>query len=173
MLMSLIQLFLVVMLVFSAVMKWASYRLFTETIKELGFSNVISTIGITTLPLIELLIAASLSWEETFLLGNILFLILLIFFLTISIRASSNKKRIKCNCFGSFSEERFGWVTYTRITCLAMLSLILFLRQETTQLWDISIRDISYGVSFSVGILMIYSLSISIYRLRMEVNDVV
>ncbi|EKN70786.1 hypothetical protein P9E76_21490 [Schinkia azotoformans] len=148
-----LRLFLSTIFFISASMKLFSVEQVKRTIRNLGFNDALWILIV----IVEYAIAGILLVDNYY---YFLFFIalLLIFFLFLNIKTMLEKKNIKCNCFGDFSNESFGIHTIFRIMLLLSSVLYLIYIKDQSRVLELPFLNmIAYSLLFT-GILISYLL---------------
>lgn len=151
---SALTIFLCTILVYSSIAKAVGYEGFRETVRQLKYPAFLAAVVIGA----ELVIAALLLFEATYLVGAIGALLLFLSFYYVASRAIWKKMKVACNCFGKSTEEELGWRTIVKITPLFMASIVCISSQSPIQLSDILPIELISTVGLTVGMLNLYAL---------------
>ncbi|MFS1516905.1 MauE/DoxX family redox-associated membrane protein [Bacillus sp. SCS-151] len=157
-----IQLFIATIFFISSLSKWINLGEFRTTMKELKIPKVLIPFGVIGIPLAELIVSASFVLDRFTFAAELLLFALLISFGWSVFRARG--KHLKCNCFGSLSEEEFGRKTVGRILVFFILGLILFLNRNTQHLATFTFEEFFISIIASLGIFAAYLIASVLYQ---------
>ena len=158
--------FLMVILTISGISKLLNLSSFKETLFEIGFSKKLSTILIYIVPSVELLIVILLIFKQTQYVGLFSTLILCLAFICVTLYSLKSSKKIKCNCFGSLTEEKLGVNTFAHITLLIIPVLYILFSKESKYILSYSFSEIGYATLLNMGLVMVYILISSMKNFR-------
>ncbi|MEX3624948.1 MauE/DoxX family redox-associated membrane protein [Viridibacillus arvi] len=163
--------FLMVILTISGVSKLLNLSSFRETLLELGVFKKLAAFISFGVPLLELLIVISLVFKQTQYIGLSTLLILCVAFTCVTLYSIKLSKKIKCNCFGSLSDEKIGLNTFTHIILLITPTFyILF--NDKRYILNHPLTEVGYAILLNIGLVMTYLLisSLKNYRKAIKIN---
>ena len=158
-----LQVFLMILLILSALSKFLTIQEFQATIHGLGFGQYLSKFLAIIVPTGEFIIALSLAFSSLVFSGLISLILLLLIFLFVTIYALYTKKKIKCNCFGGLTNEEFGMNTIVHILLFFLLDTYLLLNAPSKNILDYPLNDLINTSFSSIGIVMLYVLGSTFY----------
>lgn len=158
---SLIVTFLALIFFISGISKMFNLNSFKGTLDQLRIKQNWSKIALIGVPLGEIATSILLVIPVTQFLGQVIILILLTMFVWAAWRARG--RSVDCNCFGGMIGEQFGRGTYFRIFFIFALDLLqIMLLSSPIKVYQLSFIEIVSAILTSIGIILIYSLFITI-----------
>lgn len=160
-----VTIFIATLFIVSSITKLRSPKAFQVMLEQLGLSKKITRFSML-FPVAELLVGLTLLWPPIRLWGQVSVLMLLIIFSWSAWKALSANNKVKCNCFGSLTDESFGLSTVLRIAVLIILDLYLLISHDATSLNSIHLIEIVDVILFSLGVMVFYSLIVISFETR-------
>lgn len=161
------QLFISLLFFISAFGKLKILKNFVHTIESLGFSKKLAKIGSIFVISLEFLISVLILFEKTRLFAEIILFATLLIFSWSVWKSTKIKKSVKCNCFGDILEENLGKKTYIRILVFLILNFILFGYTKESSILNSNLTDVILQLFISIGILLMYVLLTTFYRVSL------
>lgn len=166
------QIFLATIFFISSISKLISRYSFMETLADVGLKNKLIPTVSWLFPIVELISAALLLVESLRLIGQLIMLCMLTGFIFLSIRAMrTDNKKISCNCFGELTQESIGIATLLRSIILTICLVPLFFIRKATGLYQLGPMELTAALFCSLGILMFYSLMVSLRNHYLEIVE--
>lgn len=141
----------------AAIPKLYSSTEFMKTLYGIGIPHRYRHFAAVAIPITELAISFLLLIPATRDIGNIGLLLLLLSFIVITVKAIVQKKRIKCNCFGSIMPSELGWTGLIRLMILMAMSIYVLIGQDINS-YDRPIEETFNQITASIGILFLYAM---------------
>ncbi|CAM3458624.1 MauE/DoxX family redox-associated membrane protein [Marinicrinis lubricantis] len=164
-----IQILVLAVFFFSAITKLFDLRSFKETIVQLKVPTKLAEFAALTLPIIELTASILFVWETTAMIGVMVIICLLLCFGYAAHRARG--RYVECNCFGSLVQEQFGTLTYAKIICLLILSMVLLMSGSMVTIYTLSFSEIAAALLNSIGIVLLYSLAVTCWQFKKSLSS--
>lgn len=152
----------------SAISKIFDFKELVRTVEMIGIFKSQSKILSISVIMFELASSLFLLFKETAKLGALILLLLLFIFILISLYTKFVlQKKIKCNCFGSISEENIGGKTAIRnIILLIFVTIILY--NNPTDILTLDYLNIILVVMTAIGCFYSTTLFTQVYKFLKE-----
>lgn len=155
-----IQVFVSVLFAVSSAAKFSKLSSFRVTLRQLRITPFWARNVVVAIPLLELVVCVLLLFPITLRYGAVLALLLLSSFAWAGWRAKG--RMVTYQWFGGLISERFGMGLHTRHLVLFLLSIYLLVAPFSSTLTLASFNEISTLVLSSLGILVIYTLGLTL-----------
>ncbi|WP_289356671.1 MauE/DoxX family redox-associated membrane protein [Paenibacillus sp. S-12] len=143
---------------FSGAIKLMNIKSFEKTLKSLDLGKRITKFVAFFIPLFELATFMVLFIPGYTIMGSIFIYVLLICFSYAIWKAKY--KKIKCNCFGSLTDEELGFNTIIKLSVLFIMNCILMagniLGKSIPAI--VSVQEYVFAFIFSFLVIVLYSL---------------
>ncbi|SYX84826.1 MauE/DoxX family redox-associated membrane protein [Paenibacillus alvei] len=165
---SMFQIILSSLFFISAISKIFDFKELMSTVKMIGIFKGQSKILSISVIMFEIASSLFLLFKETAKLGSLVLLLLLFIFILISLYTKFVlQKNIKCNCFGSLSEENIGVKTIIRnIIFLIFVTIVLF--NNPTDILTLDYLNVILVVMTAIGCFYSTTLFTQFYKFLKE-----